>query len=121
MVKMILFLMLAILSLQGGSEAPSPGLERECLRCHTVQKIPSEAIYRRYLLKYSSKETIRQKMFSYLRSPSVEKSIMPSQFFSKFPLTGRSELDDAALRQRVDDYIDYYDIDPRLYVVPERN
>ena len=121
MVKAILFFMLAILFLQGGSEAPSPDLERECLQCHAAQKIPSEAIYRRYLLKYSSKETIRQKMFSYLRSPSVEKSIMPPQFFSKFPLTGRSELDNETLRQRVDDYIDYYDVNPRLYVLPEKN
>ena len=116
MVKVILFLMLVILSLQGGSEAPSPGLERECLRCHTVQKIPSEAIYRRYLLKYSSKETIRQKMFSYLKSPSEEKSIMPPQFFGKFPLAGRLELDDTILHQRIDDYIDYFDINKKLYI-----
>jgi hypothetical protein len=108
-----------MLSIQGGSKTVFPELEKACLQCHTDQKIPSEAIYRRYLLKYSSRETIRQKMFSYLRSPSVEKSIMPPQFFSKFPITGRSELNDEILRQRIDDYIDYFDINPRLYVLPE--
>ena len=118
MVKAILFFMITILSLQGSDRVAPLELERECLQCHDTQKIPSEAIYRRYLLKYSSKETIRQKMFSFLRSPSVEKSIMPSQFFNKFPLADRSELDDATLHQRVDDYIEYFDINPRLYILP---
>jgi hypothetical protein len=121
MAKVILFFLIAIFSLQGSDKAAPPELMRECLQCHAAQKIPSEAIYRRYLLKYSSKETIRHRMFSYLRSPSVEQSIMPPQFFNKFPLTGRSELNDTILRQRVDDYIDYFDINPRLYVLPEKN
>jgi len=121
MAKVILFFLITIFSLQGSDKAASPELERECLQCHTAQKIPSEAIYRRYLLKYSSKETIRHKMFSYLRSPSVKKSVMPPQFFNKFSLTGRSELDDATLQKRVDEYIDYFDIGPRLYILPEKN
>jgi hypothetical protein len=121
MAKVILFFLIAIFSLQGSDKTAPPELERECLRCHTAQKIPSEAIYRRYLLKYSSKEMIRGKMFSFLRSPSVKKSIMPPQFFSKFPLTGRSELNDESLRQRIDEYVDYFDVNPRLYVLPEKN
>ncbi len=120
MVKAMLIYAITILSLYGDSKVAPPELERECLQCHTAQKIPSEAIYRRYLLKYSAKETIRQKMFSYLRSPSIKKSVMPPQFFNKFSLTGRSELDDAALHQRVDEYIDYFDVVPRLYILPEQ-
>jgi hypothetical protein len=121
MAKVTLFLLTTIFFLQGSDKIAPPELERECLRCHTAQKIPSEAIYRRYLLKYSSKEMIRGKMFSFLRSPSVKKSIMPPQFFSKFSLTGRSELNDATLRQRIDAYVDYFDVNPRLYVLPEKN
>jgi len=96
MVKATLIYAITILSLYGDSKVAPPELERECLQCHTAQKIPSEAIYRRY------------------------KSVMPPQFFNKFSLTGRSELDDAALHQRVDEYIDYFDVVPRLYILPEQ-
>ena len=121
MAKMIFLFIAALLYLQGGEKAAPPVLQSECLQCHDQQKIPSEAIYRRYLLKYSSKALMKKKIFSYLRDPSEKKSIMPPQFFRKFSVKEASDLDDESLQQRVDAYINYFDIDKKLIVLPENN
>jgi len=118
----IIFLMIVIsLYLWGAEKVPPFALQNKCLACHTQQKIPSEAIYRRYLLKYSSKALIREKILAYLRKPSEKHSIMPPQFFSKFPLKEPSDLDEKQLAQLVDAYIDYFDIGKRLRVLPADN
>ncbi|MEA3456617.1 MAG: hypothetical protein U9R26_08925 [Campylobacterota bacterium] len=127
MVRFIIFFLLTLCTLWGSEKASSltPGrdsaLERECFQCHKEQKIPSAATYRRYLLKYSSKETIREMMFAYLKTPAVESSIMPPQFFSKFTIKEVSQLKDEALRKRIDEYIDYFDINKKLFIPPENN
>ena len=120
MAKIIFLFTATFFYLWGAEEAAPPMLQKECLQCHSRQKIPSGAIYRRYLLKYSSKATIKKKMLSYLRSPSEKHSIMPPQFFSKFPVKESSELDDTQLKQLVDAYIDYFDIGKRVIVLPEK-
>jgi hypothetical protein len=75
------------------------------------QKIPSELIYRRYLLYYSSKDVIREKMYRYLKNPKKENSIMPRQFFLKFPMKRKVEINGTKL---IDEYMDFFDIKARL-------
>ncbi|KYJ85793.1 hypothetical protein [Sulfurovum riftiae] len=118
----IVFIFLAVFFILWGEEhTVETSLQKECLQCHIQQKIPSERIYRRYLIKYSSKALIREKIFTYLKAPTVEASIMPSPFFKKFPLKKKSELDDAALKQLVNAYIEHFDIDGKIYIVPEKS
>jgi hypothetical protein len=121
MVKFMILFVVVIVSLWGNRKVTSPELERECFQCHEVQKIPSEAIYRRYLLKYSSKKTIAEKMLIYLKTPSVEGSIMPPQFFRKYPIKEMLHLKEEILRKRIDEYIRYFDIDKKLFVPNESN
>lgn len=121
MVKTIILFSIILLSLWGSEKPALSTLERECLRCHKAQKIPSEATYRRYLRKYSSKETIREKMLAYLKAPTIEKSIMPPQFFSKYPIKEVSLLKEETLRKRIDDYVDYFDINKKLFIPEENN
>ena len=121
MVKSIILFSITLCSLWSSEKTASPVLERECFECHRAQKIPSEATYRRYLLKYSSKETIREKMFIYLKAPSEERSIMPRQFFSKYPIKEVSQLKEEALRKRIDEYVDYFDINKKLFIPEENN
>ncbi len=94
-------------------------LERNCLACHEAQQIPSEMIYRRYLMRYSSKKTIKEKMFAYLKHPSVEASIMPAPFFRKFPLKEASQLKKKELEALIEDYINHYDVDNRIVIMPK--
>ncbi len=93
-------------------------LEQHCLACHEAQQIPSEMIYRRYLMRYSSKKSIKAKMFAYLRHPSVKTSIMPSPFFRKFPLKEASKLEEKNLEALIEAYIRHYDVDSRIVIVP---
>ena len=90
---------------------PSNSLKTKCLKCHMEQKIPSELIYRRYLLYYSSKDTIRGKMYHYLKNPKKENSIMPRQFFLKFPMKRKVDINSTQL---IDEYMDFFDIKARL-------
>jgi hypothetical protein len=72
-------------------------------------------IYRRYLLKYSSKDVIRDKIYRYLRSPAIQESIMPPQFFSKFLLKEPTEMSNEELKDMIDGYMDYFDISHKLF------
>jgi len=90
------------------------GLEKDCLACHQSQQIPSDLIYKRYLLKYSSHDTIKKVMFAYLKEPKKSHSIMPPQFFLKFPMKPKSSLLEDQLREDIGAYIDHFDIKKRL-------
>jgi hypothetical protein len=84
------------------------------MSCHKEQKIPSELIYRRYLLKYSTNTKIKERLFKYLKNPKKETSIMPKQFFLKFPEKDALDLNDTALSKSIDIYLDYFDIKKKL-------
>ncbi len=113
---MIFLLGAGVLSAQ--SPAPSAvtvaQLEEKCLACHREQRLPDNLIYRRYLLKYSSPQRIEDALVAYLQHPSRERSIMPSEFFLRFPMKYANDLSPAQLRELVRRYIDYYDVRKRL-------
>ncbi len=94
-------------------------LQKQCLSCHQAQQVPSEMIYRRYLMRFSSKKIIKEKMFSYLKCPSTNVSIMPAPFFKKFPLKKVTSLDDKRLEALIDEYIMYYDINDKIVIFPK--
>jgi hypothetical protein len=105
-----------ILTITIFAKSPSIELKDKCLKCHIKQKIPSELIYRRYLLYYSSKEVIREKIFRYLKNPKKENSIMPSQFFLKFPMKKRMDINNTHL---IDEYLKLFDIKSKLILIKE--
>lgn len=89
-------------------------VEKNCLACHSQQKIPSELIYRRYLLKYSTHKNIKKRLLEYLKNPKKESSIMPKQFFLKFPQKKALDLNDTTLSTSIDAYLNYYDVKKKL-------
>jgi len=91
-------------------------LEYKCISCHKAQKIPSQMIYKKYLLRYSTKEDIAKAIKSYLKSPKAQNSIMPKPFFDKFPTKEPTTLEDAELEMLIKLYIDRYDVVKRLRV-----
>ena len=93
-------------------------LQSNCLQCHTKNQIPNELIYKRYLVKYSTKDAMTQAIVKYLKDPKKEKSVMPPPFFSKFPLPGALDLDDAILEQNTRDFLDIFDMKKKL-VLPK--
>ncbi len=89
-------------------------LQNSCLSCHTKQQIPSELIYRRYLMKYSTKEAMTEAMLSYLIRPKKSKSIMPTQFFLKFPMKPSLDFSESELRENISSFIEMFDVKKKL-------
>ena len=114
MVKKIFITLL--LSTLAQSKEPNPLLQQNCLKCHTEQKIPSELIYRRYLMKFSTKERMKKSLLSYLKNPKKENSIMPQQFFLKFPEKEALDLNETVLEESVGAYLDFFDVRDRLEI-----
>lgn len=95
---------------------PTVQLERNCLACHLEQKIPSELMYRRYLIKYSTQKSIKKRLFEYLKKPKKEKSIMPTQFFLKFPEKEQSDLNETLLKESIEAYLAFFDVKRKLLI-----
>ena len=110
MVKIVLFVLL----LTGSVFAQTDILENDCLSCHKAQQIPSQLIYRRYLMKYSTEVRIEDAIFSYLKNPQKSRSIMPPQFFLKFPMKEALELEDERLHKNIKSYLEAFDIKKKL-------
>ena len=91
-------------------------LDKNCLACHQKQQIPSTLIYKRYLMKYSTNTQIEEAIFHYLKNPKKEKSIMPPQFFLKFPMKKKVELDDILLKHNIRAYLKKFDLKQYLIV-----
>ena len=116
------YMIIAIVGLTGtacAQENSTAALDKACLSCHQAQQIPSEMIYRRYLMHYASKETIKKKIAAYLKHPSTDTSIMPAPFFRKFPLKKATTLDDKRLERLIEAYIAHYDVDGKIVIVTQ--
>jgi hypothetical protein len=111
----ITFLLL-LLSFTMPANEPSALLQNNCLSCHREQKIPSELIYRRYLMQYSTNERIEKRVIPFLKNPNKKESIMPKQFFLKFPEKKALDLNTTELEKSVQAYLDYFDIKKKLKV-----
>ena len=102
------------------SVANTTDIKNSCIECHQTQKIPSELIYRRYLMTYSNKRVIEDKILKYLQNPKQDNSIMPKQFFLKFPMKSRLDLNDTVLKNEINRYIEMFDIKKRLILGKEQ-
>ncbi len=110
------FLIFIFIASVAQSDEASDLVRQNCLDCHKRQKIPSELIYRRYLLKFSTNDKIKEHLISYLKDPKVENSIMPKQFFLKFPQKKALDLNDSVLEESIEEYLNYFDIKKRLKI-----
>ncbi len=93
-------------------------LQKECLQCHTAQQIPNDLIYRRYLMKYSTFERMEGAIYAYIKNPDQKHSIMPSQFFLKFPMKEPRTMNEQTLHTLINQYLYTFDIKKKL-VLPQ--
>ncbi len=92
----------------------SQSIETVCLQCHKTEQIPDSLVYRRYLMRYSTPERISEAMLKYLKAPKKTDSIMPLQFFLKFPMKKGMKMDTEDLRRYIYRYIEEFDVKKRL-------
>jgi hypothetical protein len=111
MVKIVLYILFLSPAMIGASS-----LQKACLSCHEKEGIPTDALYKRYLLKYSSNKRIKEVIFHYLKHPTIEKSIMPAPFIHKFGLQPSSTLTDEELAAYIEALIRKYDVKNQLYL-----
>jgi hypothetical protein len=109
MVKAILLIFFMLFSLNG-----SESFKNVCLKCHIEKNVPNDIIYKRYLLRYSSKIKMREAMISFLKKPTVEKTIMPIRFVAIFGLKDAMILSDEELTKYIDELIENYDVKKKL-------
>jgi len=113
--KIAMLMLLSLLSLLAGEiNSVDVNLKKNCLECHQTQQIPNRLISRRYLMKYSTKERIEEAMRVYLKNPKKSQSIMPPQFFLKFPMKGVLFFNEEVLRKNIQAFIEHYDIQKEL-------
>jgi hypothetical protein len=65
-------------------------------------------------MKYSTDKRMEQAMFTYMKDPKKENSIMPAPFFLKFPMKEKMMLDDAVLREDIRAYLKKFNMKKRL-------
>jgi len=63
---------------------------------------------------------MREKILEYLKNPKQELSIMPKQFFLKFPMKETLDMNKSILEEGVNAYLRYFDIKKRL-ILPSIN
>ena len=107
--KIVLWILFTIVVI-----AQSDTLKQDCLTCHKDQQIPNNLIYRRYLMKYSTDERIEKAIFLYLKNPNKADSIMPPQFFLKFPMKKALSLDDKTLKEDIQSFLEKFNVKKRL-------
>ena len=105
MVKIVVLFLMSI-----GLFAQTNTLDKACLSCHKAQQIPSNVIYKRYLLKYSTDIKMQNAIFSYLKNPQKSTSIMPPQFFLKFPMKEALHFDNQELHKNIKAYLEEFNI-----------
>jgi len=106
MAKLILFVILV--------QFLQADVQTSCLSCHQKNQIPNEIIYKKYLMKYSTKEYMKEAIIVYLKNPNKNNSVMPSIFFSKFPMKKAIKKDIKDLEKDVFEYLDKFDIKKKL-------
>jgi len=117
MEKIVIVLSLFSFSLWANTEIQiTQTLEETCLSCHAQQQIPNSLIYKRYLMQYSTDERMEEAILSYMKTPSKETSIMPPQFFLKFPMKEKLQLDDVKLRNGIKKYLKRFDIKKHIII-----
>ena len=108
MVKKIILSIFCIATLNASSYAEN------CLKCH-VSDFKLSMFMQKYTLKYSSEKRIKKAIFSYLKNPTVEKSVLPFGYLKKFGVKEKSKLEEKVLREMIDIYYEKHNIKSKIH------
>lgn len=109
MVKKVLLIITML-----ASTAFSNVYEKNCISCHKDIPVTIDKYFYRYLLKYSSENSVKKAMFEYLKNPTKEKSVMAEAFLNRFGLKNPTTLSDEELQKALDEYWEEYKVFGKL-------
>lgn len=70
---------------------------------------------KKYTLKYSSEDKIKESLFEYLKNPTRESSVLPFGYINRFGIKERTSLDDETLSDMIDIYYKEFNIKSKIY------
>jgi vacuolar-type H+-ATPase subunit C/Vma6 len=85
-----------------------------CMKCHKNLPVDIDKFYYRYLLKYSSQQSVKDAMIKYLKNPDINTTIMPKSFIRRFGVKKPTTLNDEKLHKAIDIYLKKYKVSNRL-------
>ncbi|MFK5938633.1 MAG: hypothetical protein QM497_09600 [Sulfurimonas sp.] len=85
-----------------------------CVSCHNKLPVSIDKYFYRYLLKYSSQREVKKMMYTYLKAPSKESSVMGESFLSRFGIKKKSSLKNTQLKQAINQYWTKYKVFGKL-------
>jgi len=88
--------------------------EQNCVACHKKIPVTIDKYFYRYLLQYSSEDSVKKAMFLFLRNPTKEKSLMSESLIKRFGLKKRTKLSDSELKEAIDIYWQEYNLFDKL-------
>lgn len=88
--------------------------ETNCVACHKDLPVTIDKYFYRYLLKYSSENSVKEAMKNYMKTPSKDTTIMPEAFISRFGVKKATTLSDKELEKALDEYWDIYKVFGKL-------
>ncbi len=114
MVKLILVVILlaSFSSLQAAKKKTV--YQKNCIKCHRKLPVSIDKYFYRYLLKYSSETNVKKSMFTYLKKPDKDMTIMPEAFIKRFGIKRKTKLSDEKLNEALDIYWEKYKVFGKL-------
>ncbi|DAB31859.1 MAG TPA: hypothetical protein CFH79_06890 [Sulfurospirillum sp. UBA11407] len=88
--------------------------EKNCVACHEQMPVKIDKFFYRYLLKYSSEESLKSALFSYLKNPTKETTILQEGLLNRFGLKEKTTLNDKELQEAIDEYWEKYKVFGKL-------
>ncbi len=116
--KVIPFLVITLGWLWAQEHAVGPKLG-QCAECHRKNAPPLAFVYRRYLMLYSAKSRVRDRMVDFLTAPSRKKSAMPRGMKNRFNPQNHPAYSRAVAEKAVENLIEKEDIIPHI-VIPQK-
>jgi len=107
MVKILLIVLLHVVLTAGV-------YEQNCVECHKSMPVKIDKFFYRYLLKYSSEESLKSALTSYLKNPTKEKTILQEGLQNRFGVKDRTTLSNIELKKAVDKYWEIYKVFGKL-------
>jgi len=88
--------------------------ERECVYCHKMLSVSLKDTFFKYLLRYSSEQSVKSVMYYYLKNPTKELSVMPKEYIQIFGIKQKSDINGSQLKKAIDIYWEKYKVFGKL-------
>jgi hypothetical protein len=119
MVRVLLTAALLAATVWASEGTKEEGVYTRCTACHSTQAPPLSLVYRRYLMLYSSKGRIAERMTAFLVHPTKKGSSMPEGMKSRFNPQNHPAFPPEKAKEAVRELIEKEDLLKRIVIPKE--